>query len=126
MAEYASVGAFPEFKHSRNTSLLKIFMGFMTKDIVNSVMSRWEKEVHLKGSYRNATDKRSARQQYFNFDIKTVYQVIAMHIRVIGLQDKPVEGRRNVKPLGTALREAKAHFESLGACNVPCLRQLLP
>lgn len=48
-----------------------------------------------------------------DFNLKKIYRHLAIHIRIIGFQDSPVEGDGSLRALREALTASKNYFESI-------------
>ena len=112
--------AFPEIGLSRFAGLADIFLHFVDGDVVSKLINSFTLE-DLTLGFR---DKKKGTIRKMKVTPKLIYKILAIHIRIIGLQEKPNEATHNDKPLRKALLKCMVHFRDLRCPGIDYLEKL--
>lgn len=93
---------FPIFNLLGNPCLLRIFLRFVTPDLVKIILQNLDPS-------NLAMDK--SRGLYLKPTTDMYYETLAISIRIQGLQNRPIWNKENKRPLRDAVIEARDHFK---------------
>ncbi|KAJ1428373.1 hypothetical protein B484DRAFT_431256 [Ochromonadaceae sp. CCMP2298] len=100
-----------KLRNDNRTDLMEIFLGFFTKKLVTSITM----SLHDSNARWNFLDAGSKKADN---SMRNIYMCLACKIRIMGLQNAPSESKHNDRPLMTAVKEAKAHFDTMDEGNL--------
>lgn len=100
--------SFAKVDRAKATSLLNIFVSFLTPDVLTATWHSFEPEYWIYGSATHAGTFNGGK-----LSIKFLYVYFAVYIYICGKQDAPKESSRNQEPLRNSIRAAVAHFNAL-------------
>ena len=94
--------AFLSFK-ARNSGLLDLFLAFYDRNLIKAIWDAGNRD--NKWTYQLGKTINGGKLCYI-----LIYRFLAVIIRIIGLQNKASESRKNSRPLRYAIQEAMVHF----------------
>jgi hypothetical protein len=86
--------------------LVTIFLQLLPPDLIHCIITAMNSHNPL-WNHLDATKK-------CDKSLKSIYQMIAIKIRIQGLQNRPLNGRFNSRPIRTAALEARDYFVNKG------------
>jgi hypothetical protein len=87
------------FRLPSGSSLLQIFLNIVSEELLDVIVN----EV-------NARPKNNS-YDYFDINIRMIYQTLALSIRIQGLQNRPLRNEQHDRPLRNSIKLAIEHFK---------------
>jgi hypothetical protein len=92
------------FNLSRSADLLDIFLHLITPQLLNKCISNLSKDKLIMGK---------KHPWVINYTVKIGFLLLAIMIRIYGLQNRPLQNTKNDRPLRANISEAITHFLQL-------------
>lgn len=109
LVDRATSDCFLTFRRRTVNSILSIFLTFVPTNLVTQILQNDEVRTMI-----------LAYSKYWSYSpsLKDIYLLLAISIRIQGLQNKPLRNSINTRPLRAAIKEARSHFQGLLGCDI--------
>jgi hypothetical protein len=106
--EFGEVRSHAVSRFGKGTSMVSIFIAFVTPILLKTI---WDKIPERKLKFRTHGHLRTVNNG--EFSAKLLYKYLAVELRIIALQQTPLESRKSKRPLRDNIQSAKEHFDEV-------------